>query len=72
MTINRLEAFKWFATSMLIAGFGLFSAGIDYGWYIQIAGGVLWLGAAVVMKDKPLIATNGVMTAAGILGRLLG
>lgn len=67
-----LETYKWFATSLLILGFGLFSAGIEYGWYIQITGGVFWLVAAVVMKDKPLIATNGFMTAAGVLGKILG
>ena len=55
---------------MLIIGFGLFSAGIDFGWYIQISGGVVWLAAAIVMKDKPLIATNGIMTTAGIIGKL--
>jgi hypothetical protein len=67
-----LEATKWFATTLLIIGFGLFSAGVDFGWYIQIAGGIVWLGAAVYMQDKPLIATNGVMTTVGIIGRILG
>jgi hypothetical protein len=70
MVVNWLETTKWTATAMLIVGFGLFSAGIDFGWYIQISGGVVWLAAAVVMKDKPLIATNGIMTTAGIIGKL--
>lgn len=65
-----LEVLKWTATSFLILGFGLFSAGIDYGWYLQMSGGVLWLVAAICMKDKPLIATNGIMTAAGIIGKI--
>jgi hypothetical protein len=72
MTSNWLEILKWIATTALIIGFGLFSAGIDFGWYIQIGGGLVWLIAAIIMKDKPLIATNGVMSAAGIIGRLLG
>jgi hypothetical protein len=67
-----LETLKWTATALLIVGFGLFSAGIDYGWYIQIGGGILWFIAAIIMKDKPLIATNGIMNAAGIIGRLFG
>ena len=70
MVVRKLELIKWIASAMLIIGFGLFSAGIDFGWFIQIAGGFVWLLAAVIMKDKPLIVTNGVMTTAGIVGRL--
>lgn len=66
-----LDILKWTATSFLILGFGLFSAGIEYGWYLQIFGGILWLVASIAMKDKPLIATNGIMTTAGIIGKLL-
>jgi len=67
-----LETLKWTATSFLIVGFGLFSAGIDFGWYLQIFGGMLWFVASVIMKDKALMATNGVMTSVGIIGKLLG
>lgn len=67
-----LNILKWTATVCLIIGFGLFSAGVGYGWYIQVGGGFLWLIAAIVMKDGPLIATNAVMNSAGIIGRLLG
>jgi hypothetical protein len=67
-----LETLKWTATSFLIVGFGLFSAGIDYGWYLQIFGGMLWFVASVAMKDIALMATNGVMTSVGIIGRILG
>jgi len=67
-----LNALKWVATATLIIGFGFFSAGFGFGWFLQILGGILWLIAAVLMKDKPLIVTNGLMTTAGILGRLLG
>lgn len=68
----RLEVVKWVATATLIVGFGMFSAGIAYGWYLQIIGGVIWLGAGIKMKDKPIIATNALMTAVGIIGKLLG
>lgn len=67
-----LNVLKWVATATLIIGFGFFSAGFGFGWFLQILGGILWLIAAVLMKDKPLIVTNGLMTTAGILGRLLG
>jgi len=68
----RLELVKWVATATLIAGFGMFSAGIEYGWYLQIIGGILWLGAGIRMKDKPIIATNALMTTVGIIGKLFG
>ena len=67
-----LEKLKWAATVALIVGFGLFSAGFDIGWYIQITGGVIWFTAAVIMKDKPLMWTNGAMTTVGIIGKLFG
>ena len=67
-----LDKLKWVATATLIIGFGLFSAGIELGWYFQITGGILWLSAAIWMRDKPLIWTNGAMTAVGIIGKLFG
>lgn len=67
-----LNNLKWLATSVLILGFGLFSAGLEIGWYLQITGGILWLTAAIWMRDKPLIWTNGAMTAVGIIGKILG
>ena len=67
-----LEKLKWVATATLIVGFGLFSAGIGLGWYLQILGGILWLAAALWMRDKPLIWTNAAMTTVGIIGKLFG
>ena len=67
-----LNTLKWVATVTLIVGFGLMSAGIAEGWYLQITGGLIWLVAAVMMKDKALMATNGAMTTVGIIGKLLG
>lgn len=68
---NTLERIKWAATACLIVGFGGVAAGIYEFIFIQLFGGVLWLAAALYMRDRPLIVTNGVMTAAGILGVLV-
>ena len=68
----KLEELKWIATALLIVGFGLFSAGNGFGWYIQIGGGVLWTMAALRMNDKPLLITNVVMITVGVIGKFLG
>jgi len=70
--LKKVEILKWVATVTLIVGFGLMSAGITEGWYLQITGGVLWLTAALIIKDKALIVTNGAMTTVGIIGKLFG
>ena len=67
-----LNVLKWVATATLIVGFGFFSAGYGFGWYLQILGGFLWLVAGVMMKDKPIIATNALMNTVGIIGKLFG
>jgi hypothetical protein len=65
-----LAVIKWTATAALILGFGAVSAGF-YDWiYLQLAGGAMWFTASVIMRDVPLMVTNGVMTAAGTLGLL--
>jgi hypothetical protein len=63
-----LETIKWTATALLIIGFGGVSAGFYNFIFLQFAGGILWLVAAVWMKDRPLIVTNAVMTTAGLIG----
>lgn len=63
-----LERVKWSATALLIVGFGGVAAGFNDFIFIQLSGGVLWLTAALYMRDRPLIVTNAVMTAAGVLG----
>ena len=63
-----LSAVKWTATACLIAGFGAVSAGFYDFIYLQLLGGAMWFTASVIMRDVPLIVTNGVMTAAGVLG----
>jgi len=66
--MNTLNTVKWTATALLIIGFGLVSAGFYTAIYIQLLGGVLWLAASIIMRDTPLIVTNGVMTLAGVIG----
>ena len=68
--MNTLNTVKWTATAFLIVGFGLVSAGFYDAIYIQLTGGVLWLTASIIMRDTPLIVTNGVMTLAGVVGLL--
>ena len=65
-----LEKLKWTATAGLIVGFAGVAAGVYEFIFLQLTGGVLWLIAAAYMRDRPLIVTNGVMTAAGVLGVL--
>jgi hypothetical protein len=67
---KKLDTLKWTATACLIVGFGLVSAGLADFIYLQLFGGVLWLTASVIMRDVPLIATNGIMTLAGVAGLL--
>lgn len=64
----KLDTLKWTATTLLIVGFGLVTAGYFPGVFLQFTGGILWLIAAIIMKDKPLITTNAIMTLAGIIG----
>jgi hypothetical protein len=68
--MNTLNTIKWLATALLIVGFGLVSAGLYEAIYIQMAGGLLWLTASIIMRDTPLIVTNSVMTLAGVAGLL--
>ena len=63
-----LAVLKWMATACLILGFGLVSAGFYDFILLQLAGGALWFTASVIMRDTPLMVTNGVMTLAGTLG----
>lgn len=71
ITINKLEAVKWIATGSLITaalmrGLGIHTLDIA----LSVVGGILWTGAAVVMKDKPLITVNASMMLALAVGIL--
>jgi hypothetical protein len=63
-----LDRIKWTATGFLIVGFGGVAAGFPTMIYLQLAGGVMWFTASCIMRDRPLIVTNGIMTLAGIAG----
>ena len=66
--IAKIEVLKWVATICLIVGFGGVAADIYPFIFLQLFGGILWLWAALIIKDRPLIVTNGMMTLAGIVG----
>jgi hypothetical protein len=64
-----LETLKWLGTVLLIVGIYFSSRNVyPLGPAVQLTGGVFWLIAAIWMKDKPLIVTNGVMTVIGLTG----
>ena len=67
MKKTRLEILKWVATITLIVGTAI--NGLGYypeGPLVLVLGGVLWLVASIIMKDKPLIVTNTVMSVVGL------
>jgi hypothetical protein len=65
----KLNALKWLGTVLLIIGIYFSSRNVyPLGPSIQVVGGIAWLVAAFVMKDKPLITTNLVMSLVGISG----
>jgi hypothetical protein len=63
-----LDKLKWTATALLIVGFGGVAAGFHSMILLQLAGGAMWFTASLIMRDRPLIVTNGIMTLAGVLG----
>ena len=66
--MKKIEIVKWLATGTLIVSVGFNGLGMHpIGPIVQIIGGLLWSTAAFTMKDKPLIITNVVMTAIGII-----
>ena len=67
----NLTLLKWVATLTLIAGASTAALNI-YPLYIVLNtfGGILWTIAGIIMKDKPLIATNSCLTLIYGLGTL--
>jgi hypothetical protein len=66
---KTLEIIKWLGTVLLIVGIYFTSRNVyPLGPIIQISGGFAWLAAAFWMKDKPLIATNLIMSIVGLSG----
>ena len=65
-----LNVLKWTATAMLVPAGYMTQAGIAHGTTLLYTAGLIWLAAAVMMKDRALIATNVVMAIAGTAGIL--
>jgi hypothetical protein len=59
----NLTILKWIATAMLIAGATTTSMNVyPLNIVLNTLGGILWTTAGVLMKDKPLITVNAVLT----------
>ena len=67
----NLTLLKWAATLTLIVGATTAALNI-FPLYIVLNtfGGILWTTAGIIMKDKPLIATNATLTLIYGLGAL--
>lgn len=67
----NLTILKWAATLTLIIGASTAALNI-FPLYILLNtfGGILWTTAGIIMKDKPLIATNATLTLIYGLGAL--
>jgi hypothetical protein len=60
---------KWTATSVLIVGTAVNSAGyFPLGPVILFFGGLIWLTVAIRWREPALIVTNAVMAVTSILG----
>lgn len=60
---------KWVATIVLVVGQFVTAMGYyPVGPMILIGGGLLWLIVSIMWREPALIATNGIMTAAGVIG----
>lgn len=69
MKKHIVERLKWLGTWVLIAGTAVNGLNIyPLGVLMLALGGLLWLAAAVILKDRPLIVTNLVMTVTGLAG----
>jgi len=65
-----LNVLKWTATALLVPAGYMTQAGYAQGPTLLYIAGLIWLAAALMMKDKALIATNVVMAIAGTVGIL--
>ena len=70
MNDKVLNVFKWTATALLVPAGYMTQAGYAQGPTLLYIAGLIWLVAAVMMKDRALIATNVVMAIAGTVGIL--
>ena len=69
MKTKLVEKLKWTGTWVLIAGTAVNGLNIyPLGVVMLALGGLLWLTAAILVKDRPLIVTNLVMSLTGLAG----
>ena len=68
MNDKLLNVLKWTATALLVPAGYMTQAGYADGPTLLYIAGLIWLAAAVMMKDRALIATNVVMAIAGTAG----
>jgi hypothetical protein len=69
MQATDVSVLKWIGTVILIIGTAV--NGLNFypaGVLILAFGGFVWLAAAVILKDLPLIMTNLVMSLTGLAG----
>jgi len=70
--LTFLTTLKWAGTLLTVAGALLTSLGIDpWNVYAFNAGAVLWLWAAVKMKDPALIAVNAALLTIYVFGVII-
>lgn len=63
-----LHILKWTATALMVPAAYLTQINNSIGPVMLYAAGILWLIAALQMRDRALIATNAVMFVAGTAG----
>ncbi len=68
MNDKLLNVLKWTATALLVPAGYMTQAGLAHGPTLLYIAGLIWLVAALMMRDKALIATNVVMAVAGTVG----
>jgi hypothetical protein len=67
----NLTTLKWFSTAVLIAGAITTSLNLyPLNVLLNVAGGILWTTAGVLMRDKPLITVNTTLTLIYGLGAI--
>lgn len=67
----NLTILKWFSTAVLIAGAIMTSLNVyPLNVLLNVAGGILWTTAGIIMKDKPLITVNATLTLIYGLGAI--
>ena len=70
MNDKVLQILKWTGTVLMVPAGYMTQAGYATGPIMLYIAGLIWLAAALMMRDKALIATNVVMAIAGTVGIL--